>query len=38
MFRNSVFPRLMDFWDKSAAVQISVMFGTLEHFDFESVF
>ena len=31
MFCNSICPRLMDNWDKSASVQLSAVFGTREH-------
>ena len=31
MFSNSVSPRLLENWDKSAAVQVSALFGTREY-------
>ena len=38
IFSNSIFPRLMENWDKSAAVQVSAVLATREHVDSWRVF
>ena len=37
-FSNSISPRLMENWDKSAGVQFSAVCETREHFDSGTVF
>ena len=38
MFSNSICPRLMENWEKSAVVKVAAMFGTREHVDCRRVF
>ena len=38
MCSNSIFPRLIENWDKSAVVQVSAVFGTRENIYFLRVF